>query len=608
MDDLRFLRLVLRKYWPAEAQWMKGGDVRGRVRTILRQAYMVEEGLSALEAATKGNQLWKRIADSVERRRIPRMRLPEWRAAAAALLDQGLRVRSSLADKCAPQAAALVIVDMLNDFVHPRGSTALNGGRSVDAGRAAIGSIRELARAARSAGVPVVYIQHSTPPDHGAASGPWLDARRRAVYSGPDICLDGTWGQQVVEELAPQQGDTVVKKHRYSGFAGTGLDGLLRERGRETIVVCGVSTNVCVESTARQGFDLDYYVVIPEDACGSWDARLHEAALMTARSRYAAVCRSSEVVSIWQDHPGRIIGDEARAVNRSRISFAQSWDRGVVAPPGGGSVIVHVVVNLELWPFDAALPRSLLPAPHGEPRIPDVPNYSWVEYGLRCGLPRLLRLFDEMSVPVAASVNAGLFEAEPAIGERILEAGWELVGHGTEQRSLAAGSERKTIRRTLDILEGFSGTRPRGWLSPGLQETFDTPDLLAEAGVEYVLDWAVDDLPVWMDTRSGPLLAVPYSLEINDSLLFGVEKHPPRELAVRVADTLAAFESELASNPRILTLGLHPHLIGVPHRFVYLERVLGELTGRSDTVFMTGANITDWYRTEAPPPDRPTER
>ena len=288
-------------------------------------------------------------------------------------------------------------------------------------------------------------------------------------------------------------------------------------------------------------------------------------------------------------------------MSRSRIPFAQSWNRPPLSPPDGKPIIVHLVVNLELWRFDAPLPRSLLPAPHGQPRIPDVPNYSWVEYGLRRGLPRLLRLFDELSVPASASVNALLFEAEPVIGERVLEAGWELVGHGTEQRALAADSEWETVGTSLDMLEDLAGARPRGWLSPGLQETFDTPDVLAAAGIDYVLDWAVDDLPVWMPTRHGPLLAVPYSLELNDVILFNVERHPSRELAVRVADTLDAFGHEAAWNPRIITLGLHPHLIGIPHRFVHLERALRELEAHPDTIFMTGSGIADWYRVEAPP-------
>ena len=216
-------------------------------------------------------------------------------------MSPGVGVRSSLADKCSPSVAALVIVDMVNDFVHPRGLTATRSGRSVDAGRAAIEPIRRMSEAARTVGVPVVHVQHSTLPGGAGHSGPWLDARGRATYSSLDICLDGTWGQRVVDELEPRDGDAVVKKHRYSGFARTDLDRLLREGGTETIVVCGVSTNVCVESTARQGFDLDYYVVIPEDACASWNTRLHEATLETARHRYAVVCRSSEVISIWQD-------------------------------------------------------------------------------------------------------------------------------------------------------------------------------------------------------------------------------------------------------------------------------------------------------------------
>ena len=202
--------------------------------------------------------------------------------------------------RCEAGRSALVVIDMLNDFLHPDGKTALDGGRDLTAGRAVIGLIDRLIGGARAGGVPVFYVQHSTLPNQASHSGPWLDARSRASYSSPDIATEGSWGQQIVDELAPQESDVIIKKHRYSGFAGTRLDELLRAGGRDTIILCGVSTNVCVESTARQGFDLDYYVLLPEDACGSWSNELHEASLETARNRYAIVCTSADVSSVWE--------------------------------------------------------------------------------------------------------------------------------------------------------------------------------------------------------------------------------------------------------------------------------------------------------------------
>ena len=214
-------------------------------------------------------------------------------------------VFSSLEEKVDPSRAALLLIDMSNDFLHPEGKTSVRAGRRVDVPRAVIPVQQKLIEFARSAGVLIIYVAHTTLPGYGSASGPWLDARSRATYSVEDICLDGTWGQQVLDELKPASGDLLVKKYRYSGFAGTNLDLILRSSGRTTIICAGVSTNACVESTAREGFSLDYYVVIPGDACASWDMSLHEASLASAAHRYAVVCAADELVAAWSPAPDR---------------------------------------------------------------------------------------------------------------------------------------------------------------------------------------------------------------------------------------------------------------------------------------------------------------
>jgi ureidoacrylate peracid hydrolase len=210
-------------------------------------------------------------------------------------------ILSRLEDKAAADHTALLLIDMCNDFIHPEGKTATRGRRPLDHARRVIGPMRSLLDQARSAGLLVVHVQHTTLPDHASDSGPWLDARSRATFSVTDICLDGSWGQQIIDELAPVPGDVVVKKYRYSGFAGTNLDLVLRSSGIKTVVCAGVSTNACVEATAREAFSADYYVVLPEDACGSWSVELHEATLATARHRYATVCGVDELLKIW--HP-----------------------------------------------------------------------------------------------------------------------------------------------------------------------------------------------------------------------------------------------------------------------------------------------------------------
>jgi peptidoglycan/xylan/chitin deacetylase (PgdA/CDA1 family) len=212
-------------------------------------------------------------------------------------------------------------------------------------------------------------------------------------------------------------------------------------------------------------------------------------------------------------------------------------------------------------------------------------------------MPRLFGLFAERRVPVSAFINAGVCDDYPRLAERVGEARWEIVGHGYRQRSLQSegAAEREVIEQSLDRLARFYGARPRGWLGPGLKETLDTPDHLKAAGIDYLCDWVIDDLPDWMETRHGPLICMPYTLELNDATLYAVQQHPSDAMHRRMQDSLACFSRELARQPRILTLALHPHLIAVPHRMVYLERMIDELQSRSDTVFMTGGGIADWF-------------
>jgi ureidoacrylate peracid hydrolase len=209
-------------------------------------------------------------------------------------------ILSALENKAAPRHTALLVVDMLNDFLDPNGKTAVRANRPIDHARAVIPTQKKLIASARDAAVRVVYVNHTTLRDYASASGPWLDARSRATFSVEDLCLDGTWGAQVIDELKPVDGDLAVEKYRYSGFAGTNLDLVLRSTGVRTVVCAGVSTNACVEATAREAFSLDYYVLYAGDACASWDMALHQATLATASHRYAVVCETDELTSVWR--------------------------------------------------------------------------------------------------------------------------------------------------------------------------------------------------------------------------------------------------------------------------------------------------------------------
>ena len=176
-----------------------------------------------------------------------------------------------------------------------------------------------------------------------------------------------------------------------------------------------------------------------------------------------------------------------------------------------------------------------------------------------------------------------------------------------------AGRRRRAaeaIAAALDRIERFSGARPRGWLSPGLRETSETPDLLAQAGVDYVFDWCLDDLPNWMRAAPRPLLALPYALELNDSVIHAVEKHATGEFGRRLDHTLNVYAREAAASgmPRVLTLGLHPHLMGVPHRYPDFEAMLDRLQRHSMTRFVTGAELYAWYADQCSPLRAPETR
>ncbi len=281
-----------------------------------------------------------------------------------------------------------------------------------------------------------------------------------------------------------------------------------------------------------------------------------------------------------------------------RVPFEMSSERQKLNPPRGRPLIVHVVVNVEYWPFDELTPRTIVIPPHGQFHIPDIPNFSWSEYGNRCGMPRLLKVLNQRKLPVSASINADVINIYPSLVNAIRESGWEFVGHGIHQRSLGAESdEGGLIKDALTALEAFSGQRPRGWMSPGWSETFDTPDLLKEAGIQYVLQWVIDDLPTWLYTKHGKVIAMPYGLDLNDSVVYAIEKHSSSEMKLRIEETIKAFEREIGElqQPRVLTLPLHPHLSGVPHRINFLTEILDNLLSRQDVIFMNGSQIADWF-------------
>lgn len=288
-------------------------------------------------------------------------------------------------------------------------------------------------------------------------------------------------------------------------------------------------------------------------------------------------------------------------MSNPRVPYRFSDQGPPLKPHADGPIMVHLVVNVENWSFDAAMPRTIITPPHGKETIPDVPNFAWVDYGMRAGLPRMIEAIRERGLPASTSINASVLDAYPGAGEAMLQAGWEFIGHGLHQKSVQqAGKEEDMVGQALEKLRRFSGQPVSGWLSPGLRQTHQSLEVFKSLGVRYMFDWCMDDVPNWMRTEHGPIMSMPYNLELNDSVVYAIEKHATGQFLDRTRRTLNLFERESAHRPRVLALGLHPHLMGVPHRLGEFEDMLDVLLASGKTTFVKPAQIADWFESQVP--------
>ena len=280
-----------------------------------------------------------------------------------------------------------------------------------------------------------------------------------------------------------------------------------------------------------------------------------------------------------------------------RAEFVPIKDRPRLELPRGARVAAMLVMNVEQTEFDHFVGRPLNPPPPGRERLPDVPNFSWFEYGLRAGFWRILDVCRRMSVPITMTLNGSVCDSYPQVAQAALDAGWDVVGHGYYQRPLTVEQdERAAIRRALDVIESFAGSRPKGWLGPALAETADTPELLVDEGVEFVLDWVNDDQPYELNVANGKLLSIPYSNELNDLGVYVRQGHAGRALLDRVEDHLDTLIGDEPETARVMAVGLHPFVMGQPHRFPYFVKILELIMNTPGAIPMTATEIFRWHR------------
>ena len=279
-----------------------------------------------------------------------------------------------------------------------------------------------------------------------------------------------------------------------------------------------------------------------------------------------------------------------------RAEYSPIFDRPRLTLPDGAKVAVWFIINVEEWDIGQPMARTVLPSPQGAAVSPDIPNYSWYDYGMRVGFWRMKQILNNFNLPCTISLNAAVCEEYPRMVQSCLDSGWELLGHGYIQQVLhREPDERATIRKTIEVIRKFSGRAPRGWMGPGLAETYDTPDILAEEGIEYVADWVNDDQPYEIKVKSGRLVALPYTVELNDIPIYLVQHHSAPELFSRTKDVLDVMLAEGEDNARVFAISMHPYITGAAHRIGHFRRLVEYITQQEGVTFRTGSQILDWY-------------
>jgi peptidoglycan/xylan/chitin deacetylase (PgdA/CDA1 family) len=270
----------------------------------------------------------------------------------------------------------------------------------------------------------------------------------------------------------------------------------------------------------------------------------------------------------------------------SHFPYRAIVDHPPVIWPNGARVAVWVVPNIEHFHLELG------------PLAPDVRNYSRRDYGNRVGIWRLMDVLEANGVRGTVALNGEVARHYPRIMQECARLNWELMGHGMTNSVVLTGLARETeaalIAETRKAIED-NGRTMRGWLGPGLTETFATLDLLRENGVEYVCDWVNDDLPYRMNNG---LYSIPYSIELNDMPLFNAPSIDIDDFYRRICETIDVLYEEGARNGRVMGIALHPFLIGVPHRIRYLDRALKYIAAHGKVWFATGHEIIEAYRAQ----------
>jgi allantoinase len=276
-------------------------------------------------------------------------------------------------------------------------------------------------------------------------------------------------------------------------------------------------------------------------------------------------------------------------------------ERDPIRWPEGARVAFYVGLNVEHFLFG----RPSTSFYEGTAAlVPDPLNHGWRDYGPRVGIWRLTEIFDRHGIRPSVLLNSDVTIEYPQIIEAGQERGWAWLAHGRNNSTMQAGmpddEERAYLASVVAAIEQATGTRPRGWLGPGLTETPQTPRLLAELGLRYVLDWTNDDQPYWLNVPE--MLSVPYSVELNDLGLYTMRGFTGPQFLQTVKDQFDQLYADSASSGRVMALALHPFVSGQPFRAKYLDQALHYISAHPGVWLTTSDEIAAHFARVRPRP------
>ena len=272
--------------------------------------------------------------------------------------------------------------------------------------------------------------------------------------------------------------------------------------------------------------------------------------------------------------------------SHGRYDYSPIGRRADYSWPGGKRLAVHFCLNVEHFAFGEGLGNDYA-VPHPQP---NTRSYAWRDYGNRVGAWRLLELADAFAIPYGLLVNSALYDYCPELIAAFRARGDEIVGHGRtnseRQSDMSPDAERVCIKEATQAMTRHEGKPPRGWLAPYISQTHDSLDLLQEAGYRYMMDWPLDDQPVWFRTRKGRILSVPYAHELNDSLENVSRRTPSSLYCQNLIDQFDELLDESARRPLVMSVVLHSFILGQPYRLRQFRRVIEHIVAHRDAIWL----------------------